>query len=259
MPWIVDYFPLGYEQMTYLEICVGSGATLFQKRPSILETINDLDDNVINLFKMIRTRGKELAELVRFTPYAREEYSQSYESGGGDDMERARRFLVRCWMAIGTKSSDRTGWRSVMNPKDPHPSEQWSNVPDRILLVAERLKNVQIERQPALELMDRYKRPDVLVYADPPYLLATRKGKRIYKHEMTDADHAALLEVLDGHPGPVLLSGYPHPLYDNRLKHWRRVTKLVKAEAGKQRTEVLWINPIAADRQRQGDLFDFKE
>lgn len=68
----------------------------------------------------------------------------------------------------------------------------------------------------------------------------------MYKHEMSDADHAELLEVLDTHPGPVLISGYACDLYDDRLKHWERRTRKAYAETGVSRTEVLWLNPIAA-------------
>jgi DNA adenine methylase len=120
-------------------------------------------------------------------------------------------------------------------------------MPDKILAITERLRGVQIEQQPALELIQRYRRSDVLIYVDPPYPLDTRSG-RMYRHEMTDADHAELLEVLDAHPGPVLLSGYANPLYDERLKHWHREEKKVLAEAGLVRTEILWINPVAAER-----------
>jgi DNA adenine methylase len=63
---------------------------------------------------------------------------------------------------------------------------------------------------------------------------------------MAEDDHRELLEVLDAHSGPVLLSEYAHPIYDERLKHWKRETKAVNAESGKDREEVLWINPIAA-------------
>lgn len=64
---------------------------------------------------------------------------------------------------------------------------------------------------------------------------------------MTDTDHLELLEVLDKHPGPVLLSSYAYPLYDDRLKHWSRRTAKAMAEGGREREEVLWINPVAAE------------
>nr|WP_282433496.1 DNA adenine methylase [Desulfosporosinus sp. OT] len=102
-----------------------------------------------------------------------------------------------------------------------------------------------MECRPAVEVIRRYGYPDVLIYADPPYPLSTRHN-RMYKHEMTNQDHIELLETLDSHPGPVLLSGYACELYDSRLTHWTRKTFKAFAEGGREREEVLWINPVAA-------------
>jgi DNA adenine methylase len=247
--WIISHMP---PHQTYLEPFFGSGAVFFNKQRSFIETINDAYGDVTNLFEIIRDRPEELARIVYWTPYARDEYYLSYQLCD-DRMERARRFLLRTWQAIGAKSSDRTGWRSnVQADKSPNKlaSSQWLDLPGRILEVTDRLQRVQIENQNALRLVERYRYSDVLIYADPPYVLETRSN-RIYAHEMSDEDHINLLEVLDKHPGPVLLSGYAHPLYDNRLQHWRRETFQAKAEAGRSRTEVLWINPIAAEWGQQ--------
>ena len=250
--WIISHMP---EHTTYLEPFFGSGAVLFNKQRATLETVNDLDGEVVNLFRVIRDYPEKLAHQIHWTPYARQEYYTGYETEG-DDIERTRRFLVRCWMARGGKTSDRTGWRHIIDLNAPHPAKQWQDLPDKILAVTDRIRNVQIECQPAIKLMERYRRPEVLIYADPPYLLSTR-SKRMYKHEMKDTDHEELLDALESHPGPLLLSGYSHPMYDERLKHWKRETKEVKAEAGRIRTEVLWINPVAVERieERQLSLF----
>lgn len=249
--WIISHFP---EHKTYLEPFFGSGAIFFNKQPSDIETINDLDSSVVNLFKVIRDRSEELAEKILWTPLSREEYYKAYEAHSGDELEDARRFLVRCWQAIGAKTSDRTGWRSLISSNGPDTAKEWSKLPEKIMIVANRLKEAQIENQSAEKLLERYKRKEVLVYADPPYIIETRT-KRHYKHEMTIEDHIRLLNILDEHPGPVILSGYSHPVYDVRLKHWNREQFEVCAEAGAKRTEVLWINQVAAGGYYQQSLF----
>jgi DNA adenine methylase len=242
---------------TYLEPFFGSGAVFFNKPPSKVETINDIDGNVVNLFRVIRERPEELARLVEFTPWARDEYYLSYEKTG-DALEDARRFIVRCWQAHATRLGNRTGWRhNIQGPNGGLTG--WDRLPGDIKKMAKRLIGVQIENRLATELIDRYKFPEVLVYADPPYLWETRtdrdRGRKMYEFEMTDTDHVELLDVLDKHPGPVILSGYACPLYDERLKHWTRRTHKAQAEKGLERTEVLWINPNAAEGMT-GRLFE---
>lgn len=251
--WIINHMP---EHKTYLEPFFGSGAVFFRKGKSPIETINDLDSSVVNLFKVIRDNAEELAYQIKFTPLSREEYYESYNPTREGEIEQARKFLVRCWQAIGAKTSDRTGWRSLISANGPDTAKEWDNLPDKILLVAGRLKEAQIENQPAVKLLERYAREDVLIYADPPYVLETR-SKRHYKHEMTNDDHIELLEILNIHPGPVLLSGYNHDLYTDKLTGWHKKTMSVLAEAGAKRQEVLWINPVAAEKGfYQQSLFD---
>jgi len=79
-----------------MEPFFGSGAVLFNKPPVEIEIINDIDGDVVNLFKVIREKPAELARLIEFTPWARDEYYESYHRTG-DNLEDARRFLVRCW------------------------------------------------------------------------------------------------------------------------------------------------------------------
>ena len=80
-----------------------------------------------------------------------------------------------------------------------------------------------------------------LVYSDPPYLHATRRSERRYRYEYTDADHAALLELLRGLPCQVMVSGHPSALYDEMLSDWRRIALQVTTQA-QVRTEVVWFN-----------------
>jgi DNA adenine methylase len=248
--WIIRHMP---RHQIYLEPFFGSGAVLFNKNPSRTETINDIDGNVVNLFRVIRDRPEELAGMVYFTPWARDEYMPLLTSANesesfvrtNDDLEDARRFLIRCWMAFSASTSDRTGWASdVAGKQYSSIARRWNRVPKQIIQAADRLKLVQIENQPAVKLIERYRSQDTLIYADPPYVASTRNS-RAYKYEMTDDDHLELLKALDDHPGPVLLSGYASDLYDSQLKHWWRETAVGLALGYKKREEVLWINPVA--------------
>ncbi len=243
--WIIDLFPKDYEKMTYLEPYFGSGAVFFNKRRSKIETLNDVDDQVVNLFRVIREKQDELLRQINLTPWSRTEYKQSYGPKTGDSLEDARRFMVRTWMAIGTKTSDITGWANNIKPIDTGVS-RWRKLNENLQIASERLGHcdncvVQIENMEALKLIERYNRPYVFIYADPPYPISTR-SKRIYKHEMTDDDHIKLLEVLKKHKGPVMISTYKNELYDKMLEEWNIEQITVQTEMGKSAVETVYMN-----------------
>jgi len=236
--WVVDNLPA---HDVYLEPFFGSGAVFFAKPPSRTETINDLDGNVVNLFKVMREQTEQLCNALSLTPWARAEYLSSYvNSEAVDDVERARLFLVRCWQAFGTRTGQASGWRNRTTGKNPTEPDIWKVLPERVTVAARRLRDAQIESMDAIALIKRYAKPNCLIYADPPYVESTR-SKSIYAFECDDQFHRDLLDALDNHPGPVVLSGYDNPLYNERLSHWRKITKETVAELGHKRTEVLWI------------------
>ncbi len=257
--WIISYFPDDYEKMTYLEPYFGSGAIFFNKNRSKIETINDINDNVVNLFKVIRDRPDELSRAIQLTPWARSEYRLSYEPAE-EELEKARRFMVRCWMAIGTKTSDITGWSNNIKPIDTGLS-RWSKLSESIKQTSKRLchegmKIVQIENMNAVELIERYNRKETFVYCDPPYIMSTRSGKA-YADEMTDADHEVLLNVLLDFKGKVMLSGYENNLYNRMLGGWNKQHAEYRCEKGKTATEVIWYN--YEKQSRQIDIFEHME
>lgn len=87
-----------------------------------------------------------------------------------------------------------------------------------------------------------------LVYADPPYVMATRSAvnPKRYRCDYTDADHRTLISALRSIPAAVILSGYPSKLYDELLGDWRTVRFQVMTRGG-PRTEQLWLNFPAGD------------
>lgn len=237
--WICEYIP---EHEVYLEPYAGSLAVFFAKAPARIETLNDLDGNVVNYFRVVRKHAEELGVQLELTPYSRDEYIQACEHDPEEsDIERARKFAVRCWMGFGCSNLYRNGFRSSQQRTSPHTTKEWRSLPERLIAASERLKNAQIENLPAAELIRRYDTPDVFIYVDPPYLHGTRKNY-LYRCEMEDQEHVELLQLLADHPGKVLLSGYDNDLYNSMLPGWNKVQKKTQAEAGIPRIETLWMN-----------------
>ena len=239
---------------SYLEPFFGSGAVLFNKQPSAIETVNDIDGDIVNFFKVVRERPEELAEAISLTPYSRDVFNDAHKNRGTTAFDRAYRFAIRSRMGHGFKTYQKTGFKiDVYARERSYCVNCWNTMPERIFEAAARLKDVQIENRPALELIQKFNYDNVLIYADPPYLLSTRGGKQ-YRHEMDEQGHVELLAALKSHRGPAIISGYPSELYDSELRGWNRITKQSYNQNSDARTEVLWFNfdaPIFDDYEQQ--------
>lgn len=255
-PWIIENLP---PHQKYVEPYGGGGNVILRKPRASIEVYNDLDDDVVNLFRVLREpeKGEQLISLLELTPFARTEFDAAYIHTD-EPVERARRMVVRSFMGHGTGGSriDRTtGFRATNVRANVDPSHSWMSYPDSLRAVIRRLKGVAIEHRPASDLIADRDAPDALFYIDPPYVHSTRSQKRTrgapshgYLHEMSDEDHVALLEQLNQLEGMVVLSGYDCDLYHARLDGWRRLEKRASADgnSGTERLEAIWLNPAAA-------------
>lgn len=254
-PWIAGHFPA---HQVYVEPFGGAASVLMRKPVSYAEVYNDLDDAVVNLFRVLRSeRAGELVEALRLTPFARGEFAQAYEQTE-DPVEAARRLIVRSFMGFGSNGHNRsTGFRANSNRSGTTPAHDWQNYPDSLALVIQRLAGVVIESRDAKVVMAHHDGPETLHYVDPPYVFETRADlSKDYAHELSNDDHAELLTFLRGLRGMVVLSGYPCDLYDDALADWRRVERKALADGARERTEVLWINPAASGALSSGPLFE---
>ena len=227
---------------SYVEPFFGSGAVLFNKAPSAIETVNDMDGDIVNFFTVLRKQPDRLAEAVMLTPYARDVFDDAHSNYGTDSFDRAYRFAIRQAMGHGFKTYQKTGFKiDVCGREKSYALAMWNKMPQSIIEAANRLKGVQIENQPALDVIRKFNHENCLIYADPPYLLSTRRCKQ-YKCEMTEQDHLDLLEALKAHKGMVILSGYHSEMYDRELKGWAVVEQVSYNQNSDKRTEVLWCN-----------------
>lgn len=240
-PWIISHFP---EHRVYCEPFGGAGSVLMRKPRSYAEVWNDLDGEAVNLFRVLRSnRSHELVEALRLTPYARAEFADAYQAAD-DPVERGRRLIIRSFMGFGSNGHSRvTGFRANSNRSGTTPAHDWVNYPDSLATIIKRLEGVVVENKDASLVMAQHDAPSTLHYVDPPYVLSTRSDpSKDYAHELTDTDHTELLDFLCGLAGTVVLSGYPNPIYDERLRHWTRIERAALADGARKRTEVLWIN-----------------
>jgi DNA adenine methylase len=249
----LSFFP---PHRIYVEPYGGAASVLLQKAKSYAEVYNDLDGEVVNLFRVCRESSTELLEAIKLTPFARDEFELSYKETD-DNVERARRTIIRSFMGFGSglQSWQRTGFRANSNRSGTTPAKDWANFPDALECIIERLKGVVIENRNGIEVMLSHDTETTLHYLDPPYVKDTRyKGQKtkVYKHEMDDKDHSEILGTILNLKGMVVLSGYDNELYNDILKGWSKVTRKAYADGAKDRVECLWLN----DKVRTPSMFD---
>lgn len=240
------------ERKHYVEPYAGSLAVLLAKPPSGMETVNDLDGELMTFWRVLRDQPDELARVCALTPHSRAEYAACSERDGLGDVEVARRVWCRLSQSRSGTLLSGVGWRHYIDPAGssigmPGYLEGYVR---RMASASARLQRVSLECRPALEVIAAYgSAPDVLLYVDPPYVGSSRASSG-YQHEMRgDAEHRALLEALFEARAAVVLSGYQSGLYDAALSGWDRVeipTTTGQGGTRQERAEVLWANrPIS--------------
>jgi DNA adenine methylase len=241
-------------------------SVLLRKPRAYAEVYNDLDGEVVNLFRVLRnpSQARELIRSVYLTPYSRQEFDESYIVSG-DTVEQARRTLFRSaagFSSVGASNHKwKTGFRGNVTRSGTTPARDWTGIPDVLEQVVERLRGVVIENDTALAVIERYDGPETVFYLDPPYVFSTRPARHAggcYQYEMTDQEHQELAEALHEIEGMALLSGYRCDLYDELYQDWRRVDKETHADRALDRTESLWLSPLAAEAQEQESIIQME-
>lgn len=250
-PWILSHFP---EHRVYVEPFGGAASVLLQKKRSYAEVYNDLDGEIVNLFRVARDQGEEIREMIELTPFSRLEFEDSYNQSD-DPLEQARRTVVRSFMGFGSNSHNKaTGFRSNSNRSGTTPAQDWRNWPAEFGAIIDRLRGVVIECRDALEVMAAHDGEQTLHYVDPPYVAASRDLGGDYRHEMDDTQHRELASFLRTLKGMIVVSGYPSKLYLEIFDGWRSVSRTAYADGGRHRVEVLWFSHNIPSVHQQPDL-----
>lgn len=248
LEWLLPLLPRAHH---YCEPFGGSAAVLLNRDPALVETYNDIDGEVVNFFRVLRTQKETLLEAIGLTPFSREEFALSLEMSLTpiSDLERARRFFVRArQVRTGLAQTASIGrWANCKNTSRSGMAgavSRWLGSVEGLAEIAQRLLPVQIEHRPALEVIKLYDSVETMYYCDPPYPHESRGDAKAYKFEMSDREHERLAETLHQIAGKFAISGYHSPLMDRLYADcYCYEAPLKNCHSVKQpRQEVIWTN-----------------
>lgn len=257
---IVALFP---EHNVYVEVFGGGASVLLAKPPGRLDVYNDLDEGLVNFFRVLRDRPEEIVARLELTPYSRLEWERAREryTIERDPVEWARLFyVIAAGSFAGFAARDNggagRGWGGErLGRMHLSRAASTANRVDHIWRYVQRMRLVQVENLDWRACLDRYDAPDALFYLDPPYVPATRRSGG-YAHELTADDHAELVDRVLALQGVAIVSGYDHALYaplsdrGGFTRHeyavWSTAARGEKGLARDRRYEVVWASPRAA-------------
>lgn len=244
---LLEYIP---KHRHYVCVFGGAASLLFAKRPSELETYNDIHSGLYNFFKLLRTpeQTEKLIEALTLTPYSLEEFNVCTETWEQekDPIEQARKFFVACNQSVNGNG----GWSTTRNESSHYKArsvQKWHRKMANLIRVQQRLSTLQIDNRDFEVIFKSYDAADALFYCDPPYVPETRTQKKSYKHEMSVEDHGRLVDAILSIKGKVILSGYDNTIYDRLLNYgWRKIllTTCVKSSSSRKEiaAEYIWLN-----------------
>ena len=229
----------------------GGGGEFWNWLPidGISETINDRNGELVNFFAVLANSPDELVRRLSVTPFSEDVWRSSLDRDTDDPIERAVTFFVRYRQSRQGLGKDySTPTRRVRRGMNENVSA-WLSAVDGLPECHERLRSVEIRNMDAVKFIDKYDHPRALFYLDPPYLHETRSSTGEYEYEMSEQEHRALLERLEGIQGKFMLSGYRSDLYDEfaSRNNWTRHEIEIDNKASSKKTkptkvECIWTN-----------------
>lgn len=160
---IIKRFPAGGVKK-YVEVFGGAGWVLFGKEPHEKEIYNDVNSELVNLFRMVKNHPEALEQEIAMVPNSREEFVRQRAQcpEGLTELQRAARMYYLIRVSYGCKIST-----FGLNQRD-------ASVIKNLQAVHQRLKNVVIENKTFEEVIQQHDSEDTLLYCDPPYYKAEK-------------------------------------------------------------------------------------
>lgn len=217
--FITGHFPEDYTERTYCEVFGGAGWVLFKKEPSCIEIYNDLNADLVNLFKTIRDNYEEFRHRADFTLHSRLMFNEALEKLKEDkflsQVEKAMHFAISRVQAFSGKG----GWGYQITAKRIR-GGSWDAFLRRLDVINARLKKVHIENLDFEACITKYDTDQTIFYIDPPYVNSEYYYNTGQKYFDKD-DHKRLAELLRSTKGKFALSYYDDTLIRKLYKGFR--------------------------------------
>lgn len=206
----------------YCEPYCGGASLFFARDPAPNEVLNDLNEDLVNLFRCLQNpvTAAELERRLHWTLYSLAEYVRAIkilEGGETDPVLRAWAFYVRQNQGFSGLLTHNTAgaWSRtfVSSSGMAIGVSRWLTRKQFFSAWCERLQRVQIDCRDAIEVINYWDNQDAVFYVDPPYVSETRKTRAAYTVEASLEHHQELVQTLLRCRGAVVLSGYDHPVY----------------------------------------------
>lgn len=206
LPWMggkrrlaSQILPLFKEHTAYVEPFCGGAAMFFMKEPSKVEVINDLNGELINLYRVVKHHLDELVKQFRWTLVSRQEYlwHQQSEPETLTDIQRAARFFYLQKLAFGGKVVGQNFGTAACTP----PRLNLTRLEEDLSQAHLRLARATIESLDWKDCFKRYDRTGTLFYLDPPYW-----GTAGYGNDFELDEYQAMAELAMKAKGQVVIS-----------------------------------------------------
>ena len=235
--------PLIPQHKLYCEPFFGGGAVFFAKPKSDTEVINDINGEVINFFKVIKTKFPELQKEIQSTLHSRELYKRAMVIYNNPEPYSDVKRAWALWTATNQGFAGMIG--SWGFGKDDSKEAALANKRDAFTKEYEqRLTKVQVENNNAIKVINRCDDKETFIYADPPYIGSDQGHYKGY----SENDYRELLNALSKVKGKFLLSSYPSKILATYIKKYKwNVQKVTKSVAvtkhtDKVKTEMIVMN-----------------
>jgi DNA adenine methylase len=204
--WIIEKFG---KHNCYCEVFGGVMHVLLSKNPSQVEIFNDLDGDIVNLWRQIKNNHTEFAEALNKFPYSRQVFNEISNrwfdnDRGKDNLERAVMFWYIGMGSFAGKMQEKSGWKHSIEKNE---AQRYYNRIKSFEGFCKRLQNVQIENRDFRKIINDYDSYQTLFYCDPPYV----GTEDYYANDFNLQDHEDLAEKLRKIKGKFVLSYYDHP------------------------------------------------